>query len=336
MVAIVGRIAERGVLNCDVFPQIPRFSAALSHLRKVGRVRLIAVTARIRAATVGNKHKVAFQKIDAPFFAVFHVLDFFRRFLLAVNIEHHVLHVDAVFRFHAVIFKIFLQRLNQTFILIVFRKPKRREIGQSVDMVHVSLQVSLHFQRGIPRMESKHRLPVQPEIALPEIVVEVIADFLILQLFFGRHKQLAHLHRRFLVQVEFVVSVRVFAAVHRSAAKRIVRVGFIQTVIFVQNRKARIFQRGHVSEHFPHHFEVVVHFSAAAHIKPAAGHRSSVARAARYIQLFQQVNMLAFHLSVAHKEERRGKPRQSRADDIRRFPVHAFRLHGMSKRFIIS
>ena len=179
-------------------------------------------------------------------------------------------------------------------------------------------------------------MPVKPEVAVPEIIVEIIADFLVFEFFFGRHEQFAYLHRRFFVKSEFVVGMRVFAAIDGRSAKRIVGVGFVEPVIFVENRQTGIFERGNVSEHFPHNFKMVVHFSAAAHIITAARNRSAVARTARYIEFFEKVNMFAFHLTVSDKEERRGKSRKSRADYISRFTVGALGFYRMRERLVIA
>ena len=185
-------------------------------------------------------------------------------------------------------------------------------------------------------MEGEHRLPVKPEVAVPEVIVEVIAYLLVFEVFFGRHKQFTYLHSRFFVKPEFIVRMRVFAAVDGRSAKRVVGVGFVEPVIFVENRKTRIFERRNVPEHFPHNFEVVVHLSAAAHIIAASRNRSAVARAARYIEFFEQVNMFAFHLAVPDEEERRGESRKPRADNISRFAVYAFGFNRASERFVIA
>ena len=297
---------------------------------------LVAVAARIGAATVGYEHKVAFHKVDRTFFAVFDVFDLLCRFLLSVYFENYVFNVDTVFDFNSVRFEIFLQRQNQAFILIILRETKRGEIGKPVDMMDVSLKISLHFERRIPSVEGEHRLPIQPEIAVPEIIVEEIAYLLIFESLFGSHEELAYLHSRFFVKPEFAVGASVFAAVYRCSAKRIVGVFFVESVIFVEYGKTGIFERGNVSEHFPHNLEMVVHFSAAAHIITRSGDCSSVARTARYIEFFQKVNMLAFHLTVSHKEERRRKARKPRADYISRFTVYALRFFRTSKCLIVS
>ena len=89
-------------------------------------------------------------------------------------------------------------------------------------------------------MESKHRLPVKPEVAVPEVIVEIVADFFIFEILFGRHEQSVYLHGGFFIKSEFVVGVRVFATVDCCAAKRIVGVFFIESVILVEGTRERL------------------------------------------------------------------------------------------------
>ena len=86
----------------------------------------------------------------------------------------------------------------------------------------------------MPVLKREHRAPVQPEIAGEEFVVEDIGNLFIIEIFVLRKEQLHDLHRRFVAQTEFAVGVRIFAAVDRRAHQRIVRVIFVQPVVFVQ------------------------------------------------------------------------------------------------------
>ena len=79
---------------------------------------------------------------------------------------------------------------------------------------------------------------------------------------------------------------------------------------------------------------MVVHFSAAAHVEALGDILSAVATAAREIEFFEQVNVLAFHLSVADEIERRRKTCKTRADDIGGFFIYAFGFFGMRERFV--
>ena len=129
---------------------------------------------------------------------------------------------------------------------------------------------------------------------------------------------------------------RILATVYRGTAKRIVGVVLVEPVIFVQHRNPRLFQRGDVTEHIPHHFKVIVHLPSATHIK-ALGHvPASVATAAGKLQFFKQMNVLSLHLSVTDQVKRRRESRKSRTDDIRRLLVNVLRLLGMRKRFVSS
>jgi len=82
--------------------------------------------------------------------------------------------------------KILLKRKNHAFVLVVLRETKGREIGQPIDMVAISLQIPLHFQSAAPTLEGEHRLPIEPEVAAPEMIIEEIADLLAFQFFIAR------------------------------------------------------------------------------------------------------------------------------------------------------
>ena len=76
---------------------------------------------------------------------------------------------------------------------------------------------------------------------------------------------------------------------------------------------------------------MVVHFASAAHIEALCYILASVAAASGKLQLFKKVNVLAFHLSVAHKVEGCRESGKTGADDISRFFVNILRFLGMSE-----
>ena len=79
---------------------------------------------------------------------------------------------------------------------------------------------------------------------------------------------------------------------------------------------------------------MVVHLAAAAH-EEALGHvLAAVAAAAGKLQLFEQMDVLTLHLSVADKIKSRRQPGKAGADDISRFFVHILGLFGMSKGLV--
>ena len=203
-------------------------------------------------------------------------------------------------------------------------------------MMNVSLQISLHFKCGRPTLEGKHRLPIQPEICFPKIFIKNFTYLFVFKLLFGNHKQFGKVHRRLFIQLEFSVRMSVLPAIDRGAAKRIIGVFLIEPIIFVQNAYALRFDGRHVAVNIPHNFEMVIHFSSAAHIETFGHVFPAVAASAGKIEFFQKVDMLAFHLSVADEIKRRGQSRKSRSYDVRRFAVYAFGFHRAGKCFIVT
>ena len=98
-------------------------------------------------------------------------------------------------------------------VLVVFGETKRREIGEAVDMVDIALQIALHLEGGTPGLKGEHRLPIKPEIALPEMVVEDLVDPHILEIFFGSKEEFGQLFLRSGIQGEIVAGLRILAAV---------------------------------------------------------------------------------------------------------------------------
>ena len=232
------------------------------------------------------------------------------------------------------VFEVLDQRQDHALILVVLREAQGAEVRQTVDVMDVAAEITLHLQRARPGLEGEHRLPVEPEVGGPERIGQDVRDLLVLKLALGRDEQLGECHCAGAVQRELAVGVRVLAAVDRGAAKRIVGVMLVQPVVFVQHRDAGRLDRGHVAEHIPHALEVIVHLSAAAHIEALSNILSAVAAAARKLQLLKQMNALTLHLSVADKIEGGGKTGETGADDISRFSVHTLRLFGVCKGFV--
>ena len=81
---------------------------------------------------------------------------------------------------------------------------------------------------------------------------------------------------------------------------------------------------------------MVVHFAAAAHEETLGDVLAAVTTAAGKLQLFQQMDALALHLSVTDEVEGGGQTGQTGADDICGFLIDILRLFGMCKRFISS
>ena len=230
--------------------------------------------------------------------------------------------------------QIFHQRQDHALILVVLGEAQGAEIGQAVDVMDIAAQIPLHLQRAGPALEREHRLPVQPEVGAPEGVRQHVGDLLVLQILFRRQEQLGQRHGGVLVQLELLVGVGVLAAVHTGAAQRVVGVVLVEPIIFIQNRDARRLDGGHIAEGIPHDLEVVVHFPSAAHEETLGHVLATVAASARQIQLFQEVDVLALHLTVADEVKCRRQAGKAGADDISRFFVHVLGLFGMRKGFI--
>ena len=152
------RIPELSMLGLggDGLPHIPRFAAAVVNDRQVRGVGLVAVTGSIGAATVG----------------------------IALGLDYDIFYVHTVLNLHAVILQIFYQRQDHTLILVVFGETQGAEIRQAVNMMHIAAKVTLHFQSARPALEGKHRLPIEPEICVPEGFGKHIGNLFIFQILF--------------------------------------------------------------------------------------------------------------------------------------------------------
>ena len=81
---------------------------------------------------------------------------------------------------------------------------------------------------------------------------------------------------------------------------------------------------------------MVVHFPAAPHDVAQILELIAVAGAAGQVALLQNVDVLTFHLAVPHQIAGGGQGRKAAAHDIGGFLIHALRLLGAGKRFIIT
>ena len=332
------RIAEFAVLGLrgDRLPHIPRFAEAVLHAGQVGRVGLVAVAGGVGAAAVGDEHQVVLGQVDGLLPAVLDIDDLPGDLFAALVPDDDVFHVHAVFDPHAVRLKVFHQRQDHALILVVFGEAQGAEVGQAVDVMHIAAEVALHLQRARPALEGEHRLPIEPEIRAPEGVGQDVGDLLILQILLRRQEELGQRHGRVLVQLKFFVGVRVLAAFHGRAAEGIVRVVLVEPIVFVEHRDARRFERRHVAEGVPHDLEMVVHLAAAAHKEALGDVLAAVAAAAGKLQLFQQMDVLPLHPTVADEIEGGRQAGKTGADDIGRLFVDVLRLFGVGKRFISS
>ena len=123
----------------------------------------------------------------------------------------------------------------------------------------------------------------------------------------------------------------VLAAVYAGAAERIVWIVLVEPIVFVEHRYAGRFDGRYIAEGVPHDLEMVVHLAAASHKEALGDILSSVAAAAGKLQLFEKMNVLALHLSVADEIESGGQPGKTGADNVCGFFIDILRFFGMSK-----
>ena len=330
------RVAVLAVLRLrrDGFPHIPRLARAVLHAGQIGCMGLVAVAGGVGAAAVRDEHEVILDEVDGLLLAVLDVDDLPGDLLVADRLDDDVPDVHAVLDAHAVALQVLDQREDHALILVVLREAQGAEVRQPVDVVDIAAEVALHFERAGPALECEHRLPVEPEVRAPEALRQHLADLLALEVLLRGDEQLGERHGGVLVELELLVGVRVLAAVHSGAAEGVVRVVLVQPVVLVEDGDARRLDGGHIAEGVPHDLEMVVHLAAAAH-EEALGHvLAPVAAATGKLQLFEQMDVLALHLSVADEVERCGQTGKTGADDICRFLVHILRLFGMGKGFI--
>ena len=144
-------------------------------------------------------------------------------------------------------------------------------------MVDVALHVELHFQGAVPFLEREHRLPVDPEVRVVEVVVEHVVDRLVGKVFLSGEEQAQQLLRGARVHAVFLVGVGVLPLLFRHAAQREVGVGLVEAVILREDGLPGVDDGGDGPEQVPHAFEVVVHLSSAAHDVAARGVIDAVA-----------------------------------------------------------
>ena len=127
----------------------------------------------------------------------------------------------------------------------------------------------------------------------------------------------------------------ILAAVDGGTAQGEVGVLLVQPVILVQHAGTLGLQRGDGVQQIPHDLEVVVHLAAAAH-HIADIVLVAIAGAAGQCVLFKHMDVLALHLAVAHQIAGSGQGCQTGADDISGFMIHALRLFGVCKSFVVA
>ena len=189
-------------------------------------------------------------------------------------------------------------------VLVVAGETQGAEVGQPAHMVDEAGDVALHLQGAMPVLEGEHGAPIEPEIAVQNLVREILGDLFVLKLLFGGEEELHDLHAALVGQVELVVGMGVLAAILGGAAERVVGVALVEPVVVVEHAHILVFKRGDVAEEIPHDLEVVVHLATAAHGVAQLRIVPAVAGAAGPGVALQNMDVLARHLAVAHQKAR--------------------------------
>ena len=297
---------------------------------------LITVDRTFCTASVGDKYEVVFGKNDAFFHAIYLAFDCRCDLLVVFEFKDHVGNFCVELEVNACFFQIFLHRKDQRFVLVVFGEFQGTEIRKSCNVMDETLEVELHLQGTVPVFECEHGSPVQPEGGVKYFVVENIFDGLIVEVFVLCHEEFHDLHAALLAEIEFAVCMSVFAAVYSCTAERVVRVMFVQPVIFVQNRNTRCFNGRNAAEQIPEAFEVVFHFTAASHDVAACRIKDTIAGTTGNVHGFEDVDMRTRHLCVTDKEAGCGKRCKTASDDVSVFVIYAFRFLRAGKCFVVT
>ena len=329
------RMAEGRVLRRDLAPHVPA-SAGFDLGIERGRLVLGAHRCVLHTAAIGDEHQVVFSEVDEFLLAFGQQLDALGQLLVGLDFELDVDHLGVVVELHAVGFQVPDHRQDHGLVLVILGEAQRGEVRQAADVVDVALEVELHLQRAVPVFKGEHRAPVEPEVGIQDLVVEEVGDALVVELLVGGEEQAHDLHGRLVGEVELAVGVGVFAALDGGTAKGVVGILLVQIVVLVQNAQSLGLNGRNGAEQVPHDLEVVVHLAPAAHDVAQAEVLEAVAGAAGDGILFEDVNVLSGHLTVAHQETGCGQRRQAGADDIRGLAVHTLGLEGTNERFVIA
>ena len=211
-------------LSCNVFPHIPGLSGTILYLTQIRCMRLIAIAGGIGTAAIGNKYQIVFNQIYRLFLSVFYIYDLLCNLLISNGINDDIFDIHTIFNGYAMCFQIFNQRKNHALVLVIFGKTECTEIRKSVNMMNITAKITLHFQSTGPTLECEHRLPVKPEVGLPEGIRQHIRNLLSFQILLRCDKQLGKCHCGFLIQLKLLIGVGILTTVYGCSAKGIVRI----------------------------------------------------------------------------------------------------------------
>ena len=128
----------------------------------------------------------------------------------------------------------------------------------------------------------------------------------------------------------------IFSTIHSCSAKRVVRIFFVQPVIFIQNRYARCFDGRNAAEQIPQALEMILHLSAASHHITAGRIKDTVTGPSGDIHCFQNVDMGSFHLPVSYQKAGCCQRCQSASDNVSIFAIDTFRFFRSCKSFVVT
>ena len=335
MAELVG-MAEGRVLGGDLAPHVP--AAAFLQLGIVGCGSILASQGGVlHAAAVGDEDEIVLREVDGALPAILDDLDALCQLVVGVGaVELHVADLDAVVELDVVALQILYHGQDHGLILVVLGEAQGGEVGKTPDVVDIALDIELHLQGAVPVLKGEHGPPVEPEVGVQDLVVEVIRDLLVLQILVGGEEELHDLHGALVGDGELAVSVGVLTAVDGGTAEGVVGVLLVEPVVLVQHADALRLDGGDGAEEVPHDLKVVVHLTAAPHHVAEIFEFVAVAGAAGEVPLLQNVDMLALHLAVPHEIAGGGEGCQAAADDIGGFLIHALGLLGAGKGFVVT
>ena len=336
MAELVG-MAEGRILGGDLAPHVP--AAAFLQLGVVGRGSILAAQGGVlHAAAVGDEDQIVLCEVDGAASRRSRCTSMRLASLWPGSAQSNsTLHdLDAVVELDVVALQVLHHGQDHGLILVVLGEAQGGEVGQAADVVDIALDIELHLQGAVPVLKGEHGPPVEPEVGVQDLVVEVIRDLLVLQLLVGGEEELHDLHGALVGDGELAVGVGVLAPLLRGPAEGVVGVLLVEPVVLVQHADALRLDGGDGAEEVPHDLKVVVHLTAAPHHVAEIFEFVAVAGAAGEVPLLQNVDMLALHLAVPHEIAGGGQGRQAAADDIGGFLIHALGLLGAGKGFVVT
>ena len=297
---------------------------------------LVTVGGCVALAAVGADDKVVFGQVNDLLDAALSELYLLCDLLLGSAVADDIGDGAVVQDLSAVVGDVLAHGKNHGLILIVTGEAQGAQVGKTVDVVDVALQIELHLKCGVPFLKGEHRLPVGPEVRLVEVVVKDIVDFLVLKGLVCRHEELQELSGSGGVQTVLSVGVRVLSLLLGDSAEGEVRVFLVEVIVFGENGFAGVNDGGDGLEKIPHTFKVVVHFTTAAHDKALGRVIDTVAGAARQRQMLEKGDLFTGHLCVTNKEAGCCKSGKTGADYVCRLLVDTLGLFGGRKGFVVT